>query len=181
MSKYYPQLRNGSTSISLILKEIRSINVTITGEVVKPGFYSISSLSTTLNALYVSGGPNDKGSFRNIEVIRGNKLFKKIDLYPLLTTGIFPDDIRLESGDIIRVPFSEMPITLKGAVRRPLKYELNNNESLLDLLKYGGGLSEEAYKGAIRLERFSIKEKMVIDIPDSIFIILNLMLEIYLW
>ena len=169
MSKYYPQLRNGSTSISLILKEIRSINVTITGEVVKPGFYSISSLSTTLNALYVSGGPNDKGSFRNIEVIRGNKLFKKIDLYPLLTTGIFPDDIRLESGDIIRVPFSEMPITLKGAVRRPLKYEMNNNETLLDLLKYGGGLSEEAYKGGIRLERFSLKEKMVMDIPDSIF------------
>lgn len=78
MSKYYPQLRNGSTSISLILKEIRSINVTISGEVVKPGFYSISSLSTTLNALYVGGGPNDKGSFRNIEVIRGNKLFKKL-------------------------------------------------------------------------------------------------------
>ncbi len=168
MSKYYPQLRNGSTSISLILKEIRSINVTITGEVVKPGFYSISSLSTTLNALYESGGPNDRGSFRNIEVIRGNKLFKKIDLYPLLTTGIFPDDIRLESGDIIRVPFSEMPVTLKGAVRRPLKYELNKNETLLDLLKYGGGLSEEAFKSSIKLERYSGIEKIVMDIPDSI-------------
>jgi len=169
MSKYYPQLSNGSTSISLLLKEIRSIHVTIIGEVVKPGFFSIPSLSTTLNALYLSGGPNDKGSFRHIEVIRGNKLFKKIDLYPLFTIGIFPEDIRLESGDIIRVPFSEMPVTIKGAVRRPLKYELNKNETLTDLLKYSGGFSEEAYKGAMRLERFSLKEKIVLDIPDSIF------------
>jgi len=169
LSKYYPQLRNGSTNLTLLLKEIRTINVTITGEVVKPGFYSISSLSTTLNALYSCGGPTDKGSFRNIEIIRGNQLIKIIDLYPLLTTGIFPEDIRLESGDIIRVPFSEMPVLLKGAVRRPLKYELIKNESLSDLLKYGGGLSEEAYKGAIKLERFGLKEKIVVDIPDSIF------------
>lgn len=169
MSKYYPQLNNGTTNVTLLLKEIRSIQVTITGEVLKPGFYNIPSLSTALNALYESGGPSDKGSFRSIEVIRGNKLFKKIDLYPLLTTGIFPDDIRLESGDIIRVPFSELQVTLKGAVKRPLKYELNAAETLKDLLGYSGGFSDEAFTSSIKLERYGGREKIVMDIPDSIF------------
>lgn len=88
MSSTYPALKSGRTSIAVNLGNIRSIKITLLGEVVKPGSYTLSSLSTVFNALNASGGPNHNGSFRNIQVIRGNKVVSTIDIYDFLLNGI---------------------------------------------------------------------------------------------
>lgn len=169
LSKIFPQLNNGSTRITLMLREARSIQVLITGEVERPAAYTISSLSSLLNALYLCGGPNKLGSFRKIELIRGNKVFQTVDLYPYLTSGIMPQNTNLEAGDIIRVPYAETTTIITGAVKKSAKFELLHGENLNQLLQYCGGFQENAFNSLIQVERYSVKEKLVIDIPDSLY------------
>jgi protein involved in polysaccharide export with SLBB domain len=103
LGKFLPQVTSGSTKVSLYLTSLRTIQILIAGEANKPGNYGVSSLSTVLNALYECGGPSDLGSFRQIELIRGNKVIDTIDLYPYLTKGILKKDYRLEERDVIRI------------------------------------------------------------------------------
>ncbi|MDP4699224.1 MAG: SLBB domain-containing protein, partial [Saprospiraceae bacterium] len=168
-AKIYPQVISGSTKISLYLSRFRSIQVLVTGEAIKPGHYNVSSLSTVLNVLYDCGGPSDVGSFRNIELIRGNKILDTIDLYPFLTKGILPKDYRLEERDIIRIPMAENIVNISGAVKKPMMYEFSDREKLADLIQYAGGFKEGAYKSQIQIERFTDKEKIVMDITNENF------------
>jgi len=173
-AKIYPQITSGSTKISLYLTRFRSIQILVTGEAVKPGHYNVSSLSTVLNVLYDCGGPSDLGSFRNIELIRGNKILDTIDLYPFLTKGILPKDYRLEERDIIRIPMAENVVNMGGAVKKPMIYEFSDGEKLADLIQYAGGFKEGAYKSQIQIERFTEKEKIVMDITNEHFSDCNL-------
>jgi len=173
-AKIYPQITSGSTKISLYLTQFRSIQILVTGEAVKPGHYNVSSLSTVLNVLYDCGGPSDLGSFRNIELIRGNKILDTIDLYPFLTKGILPKDYRLEERDIIRIPMAENVVNMGGAVKKPMIYEFSDGEKLADLIQYAGGFKEGAYKSQIQIERFTEKEKIVMDITNEHFSDCNL-------
>lgn len=166
-AKIYPQISSGSTKISLYLSRYRTIQVLVTGEAVKPGHYNVSSLSTVLNVLYDCGGPSDLGSFRNIELIRGNKILDTIDLYPFLTKGILPKDYRLEERDIIRIPMAENIVNIGGAVKKPMMYEFTKGEKLADLIQYAGGFKAGAFKSQIQIERFTEKEKIVIDYSDE--------------
>jgi protein involved in polysaccharide export with SLBB domain len=174
-AKIYPQVISGSTKISLYLSRFRSIQVLVTGEAIKPGHYNVSSLSTVLNVLYDCGGPSDVGSFRNIELIRGNKILDTIDLYPFLTKGILPKDYRLEERDIIRIPMAENTVNIGGAVKKPMMYEFSEGEKLADLIQYAGGFKEGAYKSQIQIERFTDKEKIVMDITNENFSICSLL------
>ena len=174
-AKIYPQVISGSTKISLYLSRFRSIQVLVTGEAIKPGHYNVSSLSTVLNVLYDCGGPSDVGSFRNIELIRGNKILDTIDLYPFLTKGILPKDYRLEERDIIRIPMAENIVNISGAVKKPMMYEFSEGEKLADLIQYAGGFKEGAYKSQIQIERFTDKEKIVMDITNENFSICTLL------
>ncbi len=174
-AKIYPQVISGSTKISLYLSRFRSIQVLVTGEAIKPGHYNVSSLSTVLNVLYDCGGPSDLGSFRNIELIRGNKILDTIDLYPFLTKGILPKDYRLEERDIIRIPMAENIVNISGAVKKPMMYEFSEGEKLADLIQYAGGFKEGAYKSQIQIERFTDKEKIVMDITNDNFSICTLL------
>src|SRR5690349_7433196 len=86
-STIYKAIRTGQTKVEVSLGKIRSIRVTVIGQASKPGTYTVSSLTTLFNMLYLCGGPAEMGSFRNIELIRGNKTVRKIDLYSFLLMG----------------------------------------------------------------------------------------------
>jgi len=131
------------TEISINLNRLRSINVYVLGEAYKPGSYTLSSLSTVTNALFLSGGVNKLGSLRNIEIKRRGKLVKKYDLYDLLIKGNTSTDIGLEDGDTIFIPFIENKVTLGGAFKRPFVYELLNRETLKDVIFLAGGFKYE--------------------------------------
>jgi protein involved in polysaccharide export with SLBB domain len=167
--KYYPGLSSGQTNIQLSLGNIRSIRVVLIGAIMRPGTYTLPSLATLFNALYLSGGPADNGSFRNIELIRNNKVVKVADLYDFLLKGDQRSNIRLEDNDVIRIPFANQLVTLNGELNRPGIFELSKNESLEDAIQYAGGFKSRAYRGRITGYRFADFERRVIDLSgDSI-------------
>lgn len=155
-------LKTGSLNVDITLGNVRTIKVTIVGEAQNPGTYSISSLATAFNALYLSGGPNSNGSFRNIQVYRNNVLIKKIDLYDFLLKGTLDDNINLSDQDVILIPFFQKKVEINGEVKRKGIFELKENDNFKDLLSYSGGFSEQAYTATININRNTNKERKLL-------------------
>jgi len=151
--------RPGSgTYANITLGNIRTINVIVTGEVTRPGSYSVSSLSTAFNALYASGGPSENGSFRKIEVIRNNNVVAKFDLYELIVDANWKNDITLQDQDIVMVYPYQARVELVGEVKREGIFEANQSDTFQDLMRYAGGFTSKAYTAAIRYQRNTGKE-----------------------
>jgi protein involved in polysaccharide export with SLBB domain len=167
LTQYYPALASGGTKLQLSLGNIRSIRVILIGAINRPGTYTLPSLATLFNALYVSGGPAENGSFRNIELIRNNKVVQKADLYDFLLKGDQRGNVRLEDNDVIRVPFASSLVTLNGEVNRPGIFEVHKNESLEDVLEFAGGFRSKAFRGRITGSRYSDFDKRVIDVAGD--------------
>ena len=163
-STIYRAINTGKTKVQVTLGKIRSIRVTVIGEAKKPGTFTVSSLTTLYNILYLCGGPSSMGSYRNIQVIRGNKLKTTADLYDFLVDGNQKDNILLQEGDVIRIPYYKNRVTLSGDVKRVGKYEMLDNETFSDLLKYSGGFTDNAYRGAVTVIRITNTEKKIIDL-----------------
>lgn len=164
LSRTYPALKSGRTNVAVNLGNIKSIRVSVLGEVVKPGTYTLSSLSSVFNLLYASGGPNENGSFRKIQVIRNNKVISTIDIYSFLLKGIQTGNIRLQDQDVINVPVFQSRIEIAGEVKRPALFEVLNTESLQDVINFAGGFSNQAYTAKIKVFQNTNKERKIIDV-----------------
>ncbi|MFN3793388.1 MAG: SLBB domain-containing protein [Chitinophagaceae bacterium] len=165
ISKIYPGLKSGNTSLQLSLGQIRSIRVNLIGEIRQPGTYTLSSLATIANALYASGGPTLIGSYRNIELIRDGKTISRFDLYDYLLKGDLRANKVLQDDDVIRVAPYTTRVEINGAVKRPAIYELAAAERLSQALQYAGGLADSANKEFVRVLRFGKQEKEVFTVP----------------
>jgi len=128
------------TRVSFNLAELRSITVYVLGQAYKPGSYTLSALSSVTNALYLSGGPDQNGSLRNIKVRRGSTE-TNYDLYKLLVKGDSSGDVNLEDGDIVFIPFIENKVQLQGAFKRPHLYEFIEGETVKDAINFAGGFA----------------------------------------
>lgn len=138
---------------SISLGELRSIQVFILGEAYKPGTYTISSLSTITNALFVSGGVNDIASLRNVQLKRAGKVVVTLDLYDLLLRGDTSNDLRLRSSDVIYIPSVRATASVDGEVRRPAIYELKGETTVAELLELAGGTLPKAFPNGARISR----------------------------
>ena len=137
---------------NIVVSKIRTVQVSIIGEIKTPGTYAINSLSTMLNAIYAAGGPTKMGSFRNIELIRNNKKMADLDIYDYLLFGKTNTE-RLQDQDVLLVkPYSNL-ITVEGAVKRPGIYELQPGETLQNLIEYFGGFTPNSYTKLFVIER----------------------------
>ncbi|QKZ11929.1 SLBB domain-containing protein [Spirosoma sp. KUDC1026] len=153
---------------NVTLTNIRSIQVTLVGEVVRPGTYTVSSLSSAFNALYLAGGPNpETGSFRKINIIRANRVIRTIDLYDYILRADQRNNIRLQDQDVIRVADYESHIELDGEVRRPAIFEVLPGERLQAVLNFAGGFSDDAYRASITLRRNTSRERRIITISED--------------
>ena len=144
---------DGTLEIRLTLGNTRTIQINVMGEVVQPGTYALSSFSTVFHALYRAGGVSDIGSLRNVQVTRNGKTVAKVDVYDFIMKGKTQDDIRLQEGDVIIVPAYEALVQISGNVKRPMKFEMNKNETLATLIGYAGGFSADAYTRSLRVVR----------------------------
>ena len=169
MAVVYPALNNGQSQLNINLGNTRTIKLTLVGEVKTPGSYTVSSLATLFNALYLSGGPSINGSLRNIELIRNNKVFKKIDFYTFLQQGLMDGNIRLEDQDVINFPVYSKRVSIKGEIKRPAIYELKPEEQLDDLINYAGGYTDIAYRGLAKVDQINELERAVRDVPAALF------------
>jgi protein involved in polysaccharide export with SLBB domain len=144
--------------MTVSLGKIRSIRIYLTGEVVRPGAYTVSSLTSILNALYVAGGPNDRGSLRGIKLMRRGAEKTIVDLYDLLLRGDNSTDVRLEGGDVVFVPVVGAQAAIRGEIKRPAIYELKAKETVGDIIALAGNATSSAYLERIMLERVGNKQ-----------------------
>lgn len=151
------EFRDVSADVSV--SKLRTVRVYVVGDVVQPGAYDISSLSTPLNALFAAGGITPRGSLRTLKHLRGKQLVEQVDAYDLLLHGVRSDMRRLENGDTLLVPPLGPQVTVDGMVRRPAIYELNGEKSLADVLELAGGILPTATLRHIEVQRVDAHEK----------------------
>lgn len=146
------------SDVSLTVGETRTIQVQVVGEVVMPGSYTMSAFATSFNALYAAGGISDVGTLRNIKVYRAGREMTTIDVYDYLFNGNTSGDIRLEDNDVIVVGAYNSIVDIQGKVKRPMMYEMKEEESVARLLDYAGGFAGDAFRENVRLTRKSGRE-----------------------
>jgi len=160
----------GSRSdILLSLGQIRSIQVSVMGDVKRPGTYSISSFSTVFHALYRAGGVVEPGDLRGIKVMRGGVLVGTADVYDLIVSGNDQSNIQLSEGDVILVPPYQGLARVSGAVKRPMRYEVKEGETLSDVLSYAGGFSTDANRSRATVIRQNGSEYNVYNVDEDEF------------
>jgi polysaccharide export outer membrane protein len=158
------------TEIHVTMGRLRSMQVFVLGDVEHPGAYTVSSLSTVLNALMDSGGPNAVGSMRSIQLKRAGEKPRNVDLYDVLLAGDRTNDYSLQAGDVLFVPPVGKTAEIEGEVKRPAVYELTGNASLADLIKLAGGLNATAFSGEITVDRVTregIREALHVDLAKG--------------
>jgi polysaccharide export outer membrane protein len=144
---------NATTKFQLSIARLRNVQVHVIGDVVRPGAYQISAAGTVLTALYAAGGPTEGGSFRRIEIRRGDKLIDSIDVYDYLLRGYNRSDVRLQSGDVVFVPVHGGYVKVAGKVTRPAVYELLPRETLRDVIGFAGGFEPTARQTRAQIQR----------------------------
>lgn len=159
--------QGGGVYAQITLGSIRSIKVTVIGEVTKPGTYTVPSLATVFNVLYQAGGPSKNGSYRNISVIRDNKIIRVMDLYDFLLRADQKDNILVRDQDVIRIADYDKRVQIKGEVKRPAIFEVDKGEPLKTLLAFAGNYTDKAYKKSIKLVRITDKERKIITIKNE--------------
>ncbi|OXB05308.1 sugar transporter [Flavobacterium plurextorum] len=166
IARVYTTVRSGQSQVSVSLSDIRTIKITIVGGK-QPGNYSISSLASVYNALHLAGGPGKNGSYRNIELIRNNKIYRNIDIYKFLVKGDQSDNVSLKDNDVIRIPAYTQRVTVEGEVKRPGIFEMKKGEKFSDLLSFASGFNEFAYTASVNVLQKTGKEFKVHDINES--------------
>ncbi len=146
---------------------LRTIQITITGDVVRPGTYTVSGLSTLIDALLVTGGIKYSGSLRNIQVKHRGKVKTTFDLYDLLLVGDNEKDVALKHGDVVFVPPIEKVVYVGGEIQRPAIYELKNEKTIDDIVAMAGGLLPTASLRDSHIERIiNNRFKTILNLSD---------------
>lgn len=139
--------------IAVTITTARTVSVSIYGEVGVQGGFTLSALNTAFNALAAAGGPTAMGSVRNIQLSRGGKV-TRLDIYQFMKNPTIGTPYDLQNGDVLFVPIAQKVVTLEGAVKRPMRYEMIDGETLTDLIEYAGGITNDAYPEYLQIERF---------------------------
>ncbi len=148
LARYYTNFE-----MNVSMGNLRTIRVYLVGNAERPGSYTISSLSTLVNALFESGGPSKKGTMRDIQLKRHGKTVVRFDLYDFLLRGDKTKDTRLMPEDVIFIPPVGPLVAIAGNVRNPAIYELKGETRLSYLVDMAGGLTATAFKGRVQVQR----------------------------
>ena len=141
------------TDVYVNLDEIRDVNVLVSGNAQNPGIYTLTGNSNILHALTVAGGVNEFGSYREINLVRNGNIIETLDVYDVLIDGNYSLNKRLRSGDVVFVESRKNIISIDGAVKRPAKYEVANDEFLDSVIRFSNGIKQTADLENISLER----------------------------
>jgi protein involved in polysaccharide export with SLBB domain len=169
LSKTYTGIKSGNTFVRVSLTGFRTIKVTVSGEVVAPGTFTLTSFSNLMAALYVSGGPNEIGTYRDIVLIRGNREIAHFDVYEFLTKGYSSSDVLLKDQDRVHVgPFISR-VAITGQTKRTGLFEIKPGETLADLLKYAGGFNQYAFSDIVKIYRNTSSERKIVNVNRDNF------------
>ncbi len=181
LGRVYSGVRRGpgaTTRFSISPARLRSNQIFVTGDVITPGSFRISSAGTALTAMYAALGPSDNGSLRNIQIRRGGKLVDVLDIYDYLVNGDASHDARLLSGDVVFVPVHSTHVRVVGEIVRPATYELKSGETLADAIRFAGGFTPTAARTRVQIERIQApalraeggRDRLTIDVASNALI-----------
>ena len=161
-NEYY-SFNEGEFDVSLNFS--RTVKVSVYGEVYEnPGSFAIPAFNSAFNALSAVKGTNDIGSLRKIQLQKASGETKTMDIYAFMRNPSISTDFYLEDNDIILVPVAEKIVSIEGAIRRPMKYELVDKEGIRELLSFSGGFADNAFQKKIQIHRFVDDQSTIIDI-----------------
>lgn len=141
--------------LSVDMGRIRSIQIYVAGQARRPGAYTVSSLSSLVDAIFASGGPSPHGSLRHIQLRRDGKTISDFDLYGLLIHGDKSKDVHLLPEDVLFIPPVGPQVAVTGSVNFPAIYELRENETIADLLDAAGKTTAVASRSRISVDRMA--------------------------
>ena len=156
--KGFASLASGESNVSISLEDYHSIQVVVWGAT-EPGSYTLPAMSTIFDVLYMAKGPGINRSYRSVQVIRNQKRIAELDLYDFLTKGTSNNNIALQTGDIVFVPYYEKRVRLRGEVKTPAVFELKGEETLKEIFEYAGGYTEIAYQNTVQVMRYGQEGK----------------------
>ena len=159
--------RYQSSNLQVSVANTRTIQVNIMGEVRVPGTYRLSAFANVFYALYRAGGTSSLGTLRNIKVYRDEEVVAVIDLYDYILNGRMTGNINLQDNDIIQVGVYDRLVGITGSVRRPMFYEMREDETLETLIKYAGDFTGDANRKTVRLVRQAGERYQVYNIDES--------------
>ena len=156
LGRVYSGVRRGAgatTHFYVTPARLASNQIFVTGDVLRPGSYRVSSAGTALSALYAARGPSDNGSLRNVLIRRGGAVVDTLDVYDYLLNGNTAHDVRLTNSDLVFVPIHGPRARIVGEIARPATYEIKPNETLADALRFAGGFTAAAARRRVQIER----------------------------
>jgi protein involved in polysaccharide export with SLBB domain len=154
----FASLASGESNVSISLEDYHSIQVVVWGAT-EPGSYTLPAMSTIFDVLYMAKGPGINRSYRSVQVIRNQKRIAELDLYDFLTKGTSNNNIALQTGDIVFVPYYDKRVRLRGEVKTPAVFELKGKETLKEIFEYAGGYTEIAYQNTVQVMRYGQEGK----------------------
>lgn len=180
LGRVYSGVRRGAgatTHFYITPARLGSNQIFVTGDVLRPGSYRVSSAGTALTALYAAMGPSDNGSLRQVLIRRGGSVVDTLDVYDYLLNGNTAHDVRLNNGDLVFVPIHGARARIVGEVARPATYEMRPNETLADALRFAGGFTATAARRRVQIERIvppaqrtlGGRDRVVVDITSDEF------------
>jgi polysaccharide biosynthesis/export protein len=177
LSRVYSGVRRGpgaTTRFSISPARLRSNQIFVHGDVMRPGSHRVSGAGTAMTALYAAGGPTNDGSLRRVEIRRNGRLVETLDVYDYLIRGDASRDVRLQNGDVVFVPVHGPRVRVVGEVARPATYELVGGETLQDVIRFAGGLKPAAARDRIQVDRIlppemrsAGRDRVVVDVGSS--------------
>jgi polysaccharide export outer membrane protein len=148
--------------MAVTMGRLRTIRVYVVGEAKTPGSYTISSMSTVINALFAAGGPTKNGTLRDVQLLRNKNKTLHIDLYKFLLGGDKSNDIRLQDGDTIFIPLIGPVVGISGNVKRPAIYEMLKPMTLKEVLDLAGGVNYAGWLRQIQVTRIENHQKRIV-------------------
>jgi polysaccharide biosynthesis/export protein len=161
-SKYYSDYE-----MNVSLGALRTIRIYLVGNARKPGAYTISSISTLVNALFESGGPSKTGTMRDIQVKRNGETIVNFDMYDFIIKGDKTKDIRLLPEDVIFIAPAGKLVSIAGSVKNPAIYEMKGPMTAMDLIEMTGGFNDIAFDGRLQVERITDKSRRTVFESDA--------------
>ena len=156
-----------ATEAFITLSEIRDVNILVTGNAQNPGIYTLTGNSNILHAIFAAGGISEFGSIREINLLRDNIIIESLDIYDLLIEGQYNLNKRLRSGDVIFIEARKNIVTIDGAINRPAKYEVLENQKLINIIEYANGINRNADLENISLQRLVDGSLKTIPVPNE--------------
>jgi protein involved in polysaccharide export with SLBB domain len=159
-----------STNISVSIGQPRTISVNVAGEVKNQGPVTVSAFTNAFNVVALAGGPTNLANLRDIQIKRNGRIIDVLDVYKYLTTGDFGKHIYLENNDFVILQTVEKKIKAEGKFRRPMFYQLKQDEGLRALLKYSGGLERDAFSSGVKIYRTKLEKQIIEDVNATAII-----------